>query len=466
MLPAITLVIAFVPAFISLAFAALADAVASDDLISYGDYGFFTGSALVLFAALLAPEALCTDRRSGLLGLYLAGPLDRTRYLAAKWAAVFAVMLLITVGPLLFVLVSFLVGGYGPSVGETPELLLRILASGIVIALLYTALSMAVSSFTTRKAAAAIATVLVLIVPAAIVRPAIDSAGAPERARPAELPARRRPTSPTGSSARLPTTGAGLRALHRHRHARLRGSRPRLPRHLLAPLPAPGGRQVSAEARVSAEGVSKWFGAKVAVSEVSFEVGVGVTALLGPNGAGKSTMLRMLSGLAQPSRGTVRVLGRDPRADAGTSRSIGLMPQQESVFERLTAREFVGLMAKLQGLRQPDAEAARVLAVVELDPDDPRKLTAYSKGMRQRVKVAQAIVHDPEVLLLDEPLTGLDPRQRASMVELFRNLGERRPVRDRLEPRARGGGAARLARARHVAGEARRRRATSGSCGR
>ena len=119
---------------------------------------------------------------------------------------------------------------------------------------------------------------------------------------------------------------------------------------------------MSAEARISAEGVSKWFGAKVAVSDVSFEVGAGVTALLGPNGAGKSTMLRMLSGLAQPSRGTVRVLGRDPRADAGTSRSIGLMPQQESVFERLTAREFVGLMAKLQGLRQPDVSARRVLA--------------------------------------------------------------------------------------------------------
>jgi ABC-2 type transport system ATP-binding protein len=181
---------------------------------------------------------------------------------------------------------------------------------------------------------------------------------------------------------------------------------------------------MNAEARVSAEGVSKWFGAKVAVSDVSFDVGVGVTALLGPNGAGKSTMLRMLSGQAQPSRGTVRVLGKDPRADEGASRSIGLVPQQESVFERLTAREFVGLMAKLQGLRQPDAEAARVLAVVELDPDDRRRLTAYSRGMRQRVKVAQAIVHDPEVLLLDEPLTGLDPRQRGSMVELFRNLGE------------------------------------------
>jgi ABC-2 type transport system permease protein len=179
-LPVITLAIAFIPALISLAFAGLAETVGTDDLISYGDYGFFTSSALVLFAALLAPEALCTDRRSGLLGLYLAGPLDRTRYLVAKWVSVFAVMLLITVGPLLFVLVSFLVGGYGPSLSETPEQLVRVLASGIVIAMLYASLSMAVSSFTTRRAAAAIATVLVVIVPASIIRPAIESAGAPD----------------------------------------------------------------------------------------------------------------------------------------------------------------------------------------------------------------------------------------------------------------------------------------------
>ena len=180
---------------------------------------------------------------------------------------------------------------------------------------------------------------------------------------------------------------------------------------------------MSAEARVSAEGVSKWFGAKVAVSEVSFEVGAGVTALLGPNGAGKSTMLRMLSGLAQPSRGTVRVLGRDPEPMPRFPR----YRPRPSAGERVRAADSARVRrpdGEAPGLGQPHAEAARALAVVELDPDDPRKLTAYSKGMRQRVKVAQAIVHDPEVLLLDEPLTGLDPRQRASMVELFRNLGD------------------------------------------
>ena len=177
------------------------------------------------------------------------------------------------------------------------------------------------------------------------------------------------------------------------------------------------------EPRVIAENVSKWFGALVAVSDVSFDVGPGVTALLGPNGAGKSTMFRMLCGLARPSKGTVRVLDRDPRQDTGVSRFIGLVPQQESVFEALTAREFVTLSAQLQGLHDPAGAAAEALRVVDLDPSDSRRLPAYSKGMRQRVKVAQAIVHDPAVLILDEPLTGLDPRQRMDLVKLFRRLG-------------------------------------------
>jgi ABC-2 type transport system ATP-binding protein len=177
------------------------------------------------------------------------------------------------------------------------------------------------------------------------------------------------------------------------------------------------------EPRVVADGVSKWFGSLVAVSDVSFDIGSGVTALLGPNGAGKSTMLRMLCGLARPSRGTVRVLGQNPRRDIGVTRSIGLVPQQEGVFEPLTAREFVRLTAALHGLRDAEAASAAALETVGLDPSDARRLPTYSKGMRQRVKVAQGIVHDPAVLMLDEPLTGLDPRQRADMIELFRRLG-------------------------------------------
>ena len=191
----------------------------------------------------------------------------------------------------------------------------------------------------------------------------------------------------------------------------------RLDVELSAPAPPP-----PPDALVVVDRVSKWFGDLVAVSDVSFSVQAGVTALLGPNGAGKSTMLRMLCGLARPSSGTVRVLGVDPRTEPAAAAEIGLAPQQEAVFAHLTALEFVRASAELQGVERADAEARRVLGLVELDADDTRRLPTYSKGMRQRVKLAQAIVHEPRVILLDEPLSGLDPRQRVHMVSLFHDL--------------------------------------------
>lgn len=173
---------------------------------------------------------------------------------------------------------------------------------------------------------------------------------------------------------------------------------------------------------VELQGVSKWFGDVVAVSEVTFQIGSGVTALLGPNGAGKSSVLRLLCGLTRPSQGTVRVLGQDPHGDPALYRRIGLVPQQEATFTGMTASAFVRLAAELHGLDRPGERAAAALARVELDAADDRPLATYSKGMRQRVKVAQALVHDPEVLVLDEPLEGLDPRQRRHLIELFRHL--------------------------------------------
>lgn len=175
---------------------------------------------------------------------------------------------------------------------------------------------------------------------------------------------------------------------------------------------------------IEAAGVSRWFGDVVAVSDVSFSIGSGVTALLGPNGAGKSTLLRMLCGLSPTSRGEVRVLGADPRTDLAVRRRISIVPQQEAVFERMGALDLVRLAGVLTGVDGPEAAARNALAVVELDADDPRPVTSYSKGMKQRVKVAQALVNDPAVLLLDEPLTGLDPRQRRHLIELFALLGE------------------------------------------
>jgi len=184
-----------------------------------------------------------------------------------------------------------------------------------------------------------------------------------------------------------------------------------------APASAPPG------ATITVDRVSKWLGPVVALSDVSFSIGPGVTALLGPNGAGKSTLLRILCGLTSPSQGSVRVLGADPRTDLDLRRRLGLVAQQETLFEQLRAVEIVALSAGLHGMPDSASAARDALALVDLDPADTRPVRTYSKGMRQRVKVAAAVVHDPTVVVLDEPLEGLDPRQRLRMIELFVQLG-------------------------------------------
>jgi ABC-2 type transport system permease protein len=181
-LPAIALLIAFVPALVFVGISAYLPAirVLTDILPSYGEYMSIITMALALFAAVVAPEALCTDRRSGMLDLYLAGPLDVKRYLAAKWASVVAVMCAMTLGPQLFLAVSYTIVDAGPSPAKAPLLLLRILVSGLGVALFYTAVSLAVASLTTRRAVAAVATVLILLVPTIAVGVAIESGGSPK----------------------------------------------------------------------------------------------------------------------------------------------------------------------------------------------------------------------------------------------------------------------------------------------
>ena len=187
--------------------------------------------------------------------------------------------------------------------------------------------------------------------------------------------------------------------------------------------PAPGPALVDSPT-VEINAVSKWFGQKVAVSGLTCSFGPGVTGLLGPNGAGKTTLLRMLTGLAMPSEGTVTVLGSEPRKDPRVYASMALVPEESAIYDDFTAAEVVRYAAKLSGRPDPDADAVRVIAAVELEEDADRKVGEFSKGMRQRAKVAAALANDPLILVLDEPLNGTDPVQRARLIKLFRALGD------------------------------------------
>jgi ABC-2 type transport system ATP-binding protein len=179
---------------------------------------------------------------------------------------------------------------------------------------------------------------------------------------------------------------------------------------------------VSTQPVISVEAVSKWFGNVVAVNDVSFEVRPGITGLLGPNGAGKTTLLRIISGLAKVSQGRVRVFGEDPRLSTGLYRRIGVMSEHESTYEFLTGRQLVELAARLRGVADMAEAARRAIALVDLTDAAGRAVRGYSRGMKQRIKLAATLAHDPELLILDEPLSGADPRQRVEFQELLRRL--------------------------------------------
>jgi ABC-2 type transport system ATP-binding protein len=170
--------------------------------------------------------------------------------------------------------------------------------------------------------------------------------------------------------------------------------------------------------------VSRWYGNVVAVNDVTMTLGPGVTGLLGPNGAGKTTLLHMMAGFLPPSRGTVTVDGTPAWRHPEIYRKVGLVVEREAVYGFLTGYEFVLASARLHGLPDPAAAARRAIAMVEMQEAAGRRLSTYSKGMRQRTRVAAALVHDPAVLVLDEPFNGMDPRQRLQMMDMLHAMGD------------------------------------------
>ena len=188
---------------------------------------------------------------------------------------------------------------------------------------------------------------------------------------------------------------------------------------MTAPVVVPASVVVPA---LELDHVSRWYGNVVAVNDISFALGPGVTGLLGPNGAGKSTLLHLMAGLLAPSAGRVLVHGGSAWRRPEIYRQVGLVPEREAVHPYLTGRQFARLNAQLQGVADPDGAADRAIITVDLVGAADRPIGTYSKGMRQRAKLAGALVHDPTVLLLDEPFNGMDPRQRLHMMTLLRSM--------------------------------------------
>jgi len=190
----------------------------------------------------------------------------------------------------------------------------------------------------------------------------------------------------------------------------------------MTPAPAP-----VAEFRAA----SKWYGNVIGVNHLSFRLPPGVTGLLGPNGAGKSTVLQLATGQLRPSQGEVLVLGRRAWGNPGLNREVGLCPEQDAFYEWMTGRAFVRYCARLGGFPRRAARdhADHAIEQVGMTPDRDRAIRGYSKGMRQRIKIAQALVHDPSVIFLDEPLTGTDPVARRDLMDIILRLaGEGRSV--------------------------------------
>jgi ABC-2 type transport system ATP-binding protein len=175
---------------------------------------------------------------------------------------------------------------------------------------------------------------------------------------------------------------------------------------------------------IEAVNVSRWYGNVVAVNDVSFSLGPGITGLLGPNGAGKSTILHMAAGFLRPSKGTVRVAGKPAWRDHEMYAGVGFLPEKEAVYPFLTGYQFVLLNAKLYGLSDPAEATRRAIQAVDMEAAQERRLGGYSKGMKQRLKIAAAIVHDPQILLLDEPFNGTDPAQRLQMMDHLRRMAD------------------------------------------
>ena len=397
----------------------------ADQLPSHADYYGITSLIFVLFAAVTAPELLCPDRRNRVVDLYFVRPITPLDYILSRWAAFLAVALAVAWVPQIVLMIGLVMGNPEPIayLQENWTNLPKILVAGGAVAVYATTLALAVASFTTRRAYAAAFLVGLFVISAPFtIGLAEESEGAvgqwvamfnlgaiPVHVNDIVL---RRGHGHGGDRRRAPPACRGTDRV-------VRGVGDRAGRG--APLPLPEERAVT-EPVIRVDRVSRWFGDVVAVSDVSFEILPGITGILGPNGAGKTTLLRMMTGLAEVSDGSISMFGEPVRDNPPLYGRIGVMSEHETVYGRMTGRAFVRTMARLRKVADPDEATDRAIDLVDLQSAADLKMGTYSRGMRQRMRLAATLVHDPEILVLDEPLNGADPRQRYHFQELLRRL--------------------------------------------
>ena len=378
-----------------------------------------------IFVASQAPVLFSRDLRHGTISLYLARPLPSDTYAIARWASLLGATLVFLLSPDPRSCTPWRCWVSSTSPTRPREAAVAI-GLAVLLALSLTGVAGLIASWSTRRGFAVVATIALLLLGNGIVTAIQAIAGeeghaAGRRGRRAvlavlALPRAAWPRGPTRDAPTPPTGAADAGRLRRGVRRPVRGAAWRG----LVWRYRTGGDGMST---ITIDKASRWYGNVVAVNGISMTVRPGVTGLLGPNGAGKTTLIALMSGFLAPSAGTVTLDGQPIWRHTDAYRTIGLVPERELSFGYLTGRQFVLANAELHGLADPGAATERALEVVEMTEPAARRIGTYSKGMRQRVKLASALVHDPAVLLLDEPFNGVDPRQRLHLMTLLRQMG-------------------------------------------
>ena len=436
-----------VPAAVIVMIASFAEGFGASDVAGvpgHADYYDVVSILILLFSAIIAPELLCADRRSQVLQLYLVRPLSSTDYVAGRWLAFFTIVLALVYSGQMVLFAGFTLSAEEPLtyVRENWLDVPRFLAAGAVIAVFTTTIPLAVSGFTNPQGLRR----GVRHRPVHHIRGGRELAhnlhrkGSGRRERGGRSRPLRDPDRQMGQVDR--TGGLDRRPSAHQRHDLWRGTRllgrgpageraeRRHPDRVVCRADGGSGRPAAVAlpkgsrmtASIVLRSVSKWYGNVVAVNDVSLEVHPGVTGLLGPNGAGKTTVLHMMAGLADASEGEVEVLGQPVRDNPDIYHVLGMMSEHEAVYPFYTGRQFVELAAELHELDDVGPAVDRAIEYVGLTDVQDRALGTYSRGMRQRMRLAASLVHGPEVLILDEPLNGTDPRQRIEFHDLMRRL--------------------------------------------